>query len=337
MMLRFFALLGAGVAAMSVTAHAQDYPETNIRFAHTLPATGTSAVGDAWVAQEVEKRSGGKVKFQMFWAGAAAAPPEMFDLVSTGGIDAAAITPSWFAANLPFFAPLSSVPFSYPNAASAQKVANALYADVPALKAEADANKLHVMRFPVLNSYHALCTSPVKTIEDFKGKKVRSQGDYMPIVLGTVGATPVTVLPGEFYESLQRGTIDCIVLPWDLIAANRLYEVAKFASNVDFGPIVAHLSLMNLDKWNSLDPSVQKLITEVQADAQAKDMEAVENASEIAIAKMKDNGVEFADFADQEKLQGMIPDLLDNWQKRMADKGAGDVAASMVTEWKKLR
>lgn len=336
-MMKFLSLAGVGLAALTVVANAQEYPETNIRFGHSVAQTATSSKADGWVAEEVAKRSNGKVKIQMFWAGAAGSPAEMFDLLSSGALDAAAITPSWFAANLPFLSPLSSVPFGFPDIVSAQKVAKTLYAEIPALKEEAEKNKMHVMRFPLLGNYHAMCTQPIRTIEDFKGKKVRSQGDYLPIVLDKLGATPVTVLPGEFYEALQRGTVDCIVLPWDFLAGNRLYEVAKYATTVDFGPIVGHASVMNLDKWNSLDPAVQKLITDVQKEAEAIDISAVEEAADKSLATIKENGVEVIEFADQEKLEAMIPDLLDVWSKRMAEKGAGEAATTMAARWKEIR
>jgi TRAP-type C4-dicarboxylate transport system substrate-binding protein len=278
MRLSFTWLAAAGLAAaLSVPAAAQDYPSVNIRFGHSIPSTTTSGLADGWVAQEVAKRSNGKVKINMFWAGAAGSPAELFSLLSGGALDAAAITPSWYAANLPFLSPLSSMPFAYPNVASAQKVAKTLYAEMPALQKEAKANKLHVLRFALINNYHMMCTTPVRAIADFKGRKVRSQGDLLPLVLNALGATPVTVLPGEFYEALQRGTVDCIVLPWDFLASNRLYEVAKFATTINFGPIVAHASMMNLDKWNSLPPQVQKLIADVEKEAEAYDLKVVRN------------------------------------------------------------
>jgi TRAP-type C4-dicarboxylate transport system substrate-binding protein len=329
--------LAAALAAVATPVTAQTYPSVNIRFGHSVSATSASSLADAWVAQEVAKRSNGKVKFNMFWAGAAGSPAELFDLISSGALDAAAVTPSWYAAKLPYFAPLSSMPFAYPDIASAQKVANTLYAEMPALQKEAKSNKLHVLRFALINTYHAMCKQPLRTVEDFKGRKVRSQGDLLPLVLNALGATPVTVLPGEFYEAMQRGTIDCIVLPWDFIASNRLYEVAKHASTINFGPIVAHASMMNLDKWNSLAPEVQKLITDVSKEAEAYDLQVVRESEAKSLAAIKAGGVEVVDFPDQAKLEKMIPDLFTVWAERMAKAGHGDQAQAIVKRWKELR
>ena len=336
-MLKHLAFVTALAAVATAPAAAAEYPQTNIRFGHSVSQTSTSSLADDWASKEIAKRSDGKVNMQMFWAGAAGSPAELYDLISTGALDAASVTPSWYAANLPFFAPLSSAPFSYPNSAAAGQIAKALYAEIPALAEEAERNKLHVMRFALFNEYHMLCNQPLRTIEDFKGRKIRSQGDYFPIVLNTLGATPVTVLPGEFYEAMQRGTIDCIILPYDFLVSNRLYEVAKFASEITFGPIVAHMSVMNLDKWNSLDPAVQKLITDVQAEAEAFDAEVTAAANDKSLATLKENGVEILPFPDQKKLEGMLPDMLDVWLQKMTEKGMGEPATAMVAKWKELR
>ncbi len=333
-MFRIISLMAGAAVALATSAFAQDYPSTNVRFGHSVSQTSTSSLADDWAAQEIEKRSNGQVKFQMFWAGAAGSPAEIYDLVSTGALDAAAVTPSWFAANLPFFAPLSSALFTFKDSEHAQRVAKALLEQVPALAAEAEANNMHIMRFALFNEYHMLCTQPLRTIEDFRGRKVRSQGDYFPVILNELGATPVTVLPGEFYESMQRGTIDCIILPYDFLVSNRLYEVAKYASDVSFGPIIAHMSVMNRGKWESLDPAVQELITQVQAEAEAYDLEVTTAANDRALATLLENGVELIEFGQQEELEAMLPDMLDVWVEKMSAAGRGEEATAMAAAWR---
>ena len=92
MKLRSMLLAAVGLAALAAMpatpAAAQSYPSVNIRFGHSVSATSASSLADAWVAQEVAKRSNGKVKLQMFWAGAAGSPAELFDLISSGALDA---------------------------------------------------------------------------------------------------------------------------------------------------------------------------------------------------------------------------------------------------------
>jgi len=54
-------------------------------------------------------------------------------------------------------------------------------------------------------------TKPLKTLADLKGVKIRTSGDDGEI-LAKMGASIVSVAPGEIYESLKRGVIDAAQL-----------------------------------------------------------------------------------------------------------------------------
>lgn len=331
------AAAAGALALMVVPASAEDYPNVNLRFAHIVPSTSITALADGWYGEQVAERSDGAVQHQYFWAGAAGGPAEIFDLTSQGAVDVASVTPSFYAAQLPLLAPLSSIPFGYESPAAALEIAKTLYEEIGELREEAEGANLKIVRFAIMNDYHMMCTSPVRTVDDLRGKRIRSQGDYIPIVLDAVGATPVTVLPGEFYEALQRASVDCIILPWDFLASNRLYEVAGYASTINLGPVVAHAVAYNLDTWNSLDPQVQELLIETSRDAEAYDVERVSESAEKSLQTILDNGVELIEFEDQDRLEEMVPDLLQVWVDRMRDQGRGDAAEAMAQRWRQLR
>ena len=326
----------AGLTTSGI-AFAQDYPKTHFRYGHTIPATASNSQGEVYVAEEIEKRSNGTVTMEVFWAGAGGKPAELLDLAGQGGLDGAVITASYFPAKLPLLSAFSALPFSSGDRASAQKIQYTLWEEFPALREEAAANNLHVARFQVFNEYHLLCTSPIRTVADLKGKKIRSQGEFIPMALAAVEAIPVTILPGEFYESLQRGSVDCILLTWDLFAINRLYEVAKFGSTISFGTIIAHMMTYNLDKWNGLDESVRNLITEVASETRERDLKIMGDAEAKGLEILKANGVEIVEFTEQEKFESMMPDFIDLWVEKAKAVGKGEEAASIAARWKELR
>lgn len=324
------------VAGYMASASAQNYPDVRLRMGHTVPKTAPVAQSDDLFAQDVAKRSGDKVQIQIFWAGAAGAPAELLDLLSAGSIDMAAFTPSYYPAKVPLLSALSALPLGMPTVPSIQVIYPTLMKEMPALQEEAKANNLHLQWEHVFNEYHLLCTSPIKTLEDLKGKKIRSQGEFFPLALSALGATPVTVLPGQFYEAMQRKVIDCMLLPWDLIATNRLYEIAKYGSNISFGTIVSHIDAYNLNKWNSLTPEVRKLLDDAAADARKKDLEIITKSNNEAVELMKKNGVTFEDFPDQKKMEAMLPNFIDVWADKQKQAGRGDAAAAIAKRWKEL-
>jgi TRAP-type C4-dicarboxylate transport system substrate-binding protein len=325
--------LAAGVLAVS-PAFAQSYPEMKLRLNNVVPATAGLARSAIWYADEVSKRSGGKIKIENFWSGAAGAPGEMLKLVGGGALDIGGFPGSWFPAQMPFLASLSALPIVFPNAAKAQSVAYTVWDKVPAFQDEAKANKLHLLYFRVLNDYHLLCRSPIRTMADFQGKKIRSQGEFVPIALRALGAVPVTVLPGEFYEALQRGTVDCMLLPWDLLAVNRLHDVAKYGSDLSFGAIIGDGVFVNAARWASFPPEVKKLLTDIAAEAKAYDLKVAGEIEAKALDTMKAAGFQLVEFQEKAAFKAKIPDFLAVWQKRMEEGGKGADAAKTVEVWK---
>jgi TRAP-type C4-dicarboxylate transport system substrate-binding protein len=152
-------------------------------------------------------------------------------------------------------------------------------------------------------------------------------------MLAAVGAVPVTVLPGEFYESLQRGSVDCMVLPWDLMVAFKLHEVAKHGSAIDLGALVSNPQWYSLKKWESLPANVRTLLTDVAKEALALDLAKAKESEQNALAAMKAAGVEILPFPDQARFESMLPDFIGEWVQAMQKIGKGAEAEAMARRW----
>lgn len=333
---RWIVSAALGAALVAGPASAQDYPELKLRSNNLTAATAGPALANVWFSDEIAKRSGDKVTIENFWSGAAGAPAEQLKLVGAGALDMGVFPGSYFPAQMPLLGAMSALPIVMPDSAKAQEIANALWEKVPAYQEEAKTNNIWPVFFKPLNEYHLLCTSPIRSLKDLENKKIRSQGEYIPLAVKAVGAVPVTVLPGEFYEALQRGTVDCMLLPWDLLNANRLYEVAKYGSTINFGTVIADGTFVNLDKWNSLPDDVKTLMLETGADAQEYGLGAIKELEAEALENIKSNGVEIIEFPDQEAFVAALPDFLDIWEKRMAEAGKGDAAKQAVEIWRSM-
>lgn len=322
--------------ALAGSAVAQDYPEMKLRENNLVPAAAGPALANVFFGEEIAKRSDGKIEIENFWSGAAGAAAEQLKLVGAGALDIAVFPGSYYPAQMPFLGAMSALPIVMPNPEKAQAIANALWEKVPAFQEEAKTNNIWPVIFKPLNEYHLLCTSPIRSLADLANKKIRSQGEYIPLAVKAVGAVPVTVLPGEFYEALQRGTVDCMLLPWDLLNANRLYEVAKYGSTISFGTVIADGTFFNLDKWDSFSDDVKKLMTDTGKDAEAYSLTANKELEKKALDNMKSEGVEIIEFPDQEAFEAKLPDFLGIWEERMAEAGKGDAAKQTVEVWKSV-
>lgn len=100
------------------------------------------------------------------------------------------------------------------------------------------------------------CNSPVKTLDDLKGLKVRSFTPSMSAMLEHFGATPVTLQFSEVYPALQRGVVACgVTSPTSGNTGNWPEVTSHFLPLSVSGSVQGHF--INLDTWKKFSPDEQ--------------------------------------------------------------------------------
>jgi TRAP-type mannitol/chloroaromatic compound transport system substrate-binding protein len=106
--------------------------------------------------------------------------------------------------------------------------------------------------------YHIMLREPLTTNGDLQGRKIRATPTYFPL-LKLLGASAVTLSPGEIYTALEKGVIDGTTWPSTSMINTRYYEVAKFMIRPTFGNSTIVI-LMNLAAFNKLDEGQRKIL-----------------------------------------------------------------------------
>ncbi len=104
------------------------------------------------------------------------------------------------------------------------------------------------------------CKSPIQTLSDLKGKKVRTFSKSLSEFVGAVGGTGVNIPFGEVVPALQKGVADCAIT--GALSGNlaKWYEVTSHLYALPVGwSMVMHG--VNLKSWNKLPKSVQEFLT----------------------------------------------------------------------------
>lgn len=140
------------------------------------------------------------------------------------------------------------------------------------------------------------------------------------------GAVPVNMELSETYDGLQRGTVDCVYLNYQTASLFKLFEVAKYTSDAEFGATPLYQTYVNKDSWESWSEEFRTLFDEVVADAEAKAEAEINAAEEGGLQTLLDNGVTLVPFEDQEKLEAEAPDFLEMWVEKVAEAGKPDAA-----------
>lgn len=225
-------------------------------------APGGLNLGFEWWADRLEERTGGAVTTVRNYSGSLVGASETVIAAGDGTIDigytAAAYNPSEF----PLYN-VVGVPFvTYDPVAQARSLYT-LYQDYPLYRAEWERNNVHLILHQPLPHAALGLSSPVSSISGLSGKRLRMVG-YVAAALEQLGMETVALSPAELYEAIQRGVVDGYGgWPFDLIPNSKLQEVAPHVYDLGIGHYASAAIVMNLDLWNSLDPDLQALMTEL--------------------------------------------------------------------------
>jgi TRAP-type C4-dicarboxylate transport system substrate-binding protein len=139
----------------------------------------------------------------------------------------------------------------------------------------------------------------IKTPDDWKGKKVRTAGRWQGVQLRAVGASAVTLDPGEVYVALQNKTVDCILFLANLTLSSKVYEVAP---DITYWRDGANASMyyMNLALWNKISPADQKVILQVSDEIVAEGTYKLKDQQEEALKMLEKGGAKVYRATDTE-------------------------------------
>jgi TRAP-type C4-dicarboxylate transport system substrate-binding protein len=233
---------------------------------HLPPCCSMYAEAAEWLKKEVDKRSNGKLKFDINYGGVLATVGEIPEAIENGVIDIGNIVTPYFPDQ---FVVNNAIPFFWPQPKSQEQLGELMLKwdkEIPAFSAELAKFNAKLITVRPLPAYGLICTKPIRTLEDFKGKRVRSYGVALPAMLEAVGAVSVGMADVEAYEALSNNVLDCSAADIALVEAFKLNDVAHYFIDVPMGASWGHIIAMNADKYNALSDEHKKLLETLKYD-----------------------------------------------------------------------
>ncbi len=166
---------------------------------------------------------------------------------------------------------------------------------------------------------------PIRTLEDFRGLRLRVAGRWIGEAVTALGATPVGIaLPGV-YEALARGQVDGMLINWAITQPFRFYEVAKFHTEPSGGLFQGMiLTLMNQRSYNRLPPDLRAVIDADSGAPLAARLGGIWDASTgPAVEATRAAGNEIIEIPDAEKARWRtaVQPVYDAWIAEMNRRG----------------
>jgi TRAP-type transport system periplasmic protein len=324
-----FAAMVAASAAIALPAHAQ----APLTFSSWVPPTHHLTIWQQNWAAEVEKATGGRVKFQSL-PKAPAAPPGTFDAVRDGLVDLSYVTASYTPARhiLPLMAEL-------PGAGDTAEVNSVAF------------SRIHWKHFHKLGEYKGVkllavwthgpgqmfTKKQINTLDDFKNLKIRTGGGISAEVITALGGSPFFKPAPESYELLNSGVADGVFFPLESIVSFKLDKVIGQGTIFPGGLYSSSFGFfMNEDKWNKIAKQDQAIIEKYAGEYAARSNgKSWDTADQVGLNALKAAGAKVvtASPAMQQEARKRSAPIVEDWIKKAGEKHKGINARAILDEF----
>jgi tripartite ATP-independent transporter DctP family solute receptor len=276
--------------AAPLLAQAQDIKPRLIRFGYGLNEASNQGRAAKFMAQQIEKNSGGKMKMRAIGA-AALGPDTQMQQALIGGAQEMMVGSTATLVGITKEMALWDTPFLFNNAKEADAIL-----DGPVGQKVMD--KLQEKGLVGLvyweNGFRNLTNSkhPVAKAEDLGGIKLRvMQNNVYLDSFKLLGANAIPLPFSELFSALETKTVDGQENPFNTILSSKFYEVQKYLSvtNHVYSPWII---LASKKWWDGLSKDEQKVL--LDAAVAARDFERKDTREEgaKALADLKAKGMQ---------------------------------------------
>lgn len=325
--MRAVALGLLAAAALAAAAAAQ---EVTLRLHQMLPmqAAIPARAITPWIAA-VEADSGGRIRIEHYPSmQLGGAPPSLYDQARDGVVDIVwtvlGYTPGRFPRSEAF-----ELPFMVTKAEATSRAFDA-YARAHAMDEFAEVHPLvfHTHGPGLLH----VRGDGVRRLEDMKGLKLRGPTRIVTGMLGDLGATAIGMPVPAVPESLSKGVIDGVAIPWEVTLPLKISELVNTHTEFsgDRGLYTATFILaMNKDSYAALPDDLKAVIDRHSGvEAAALFGRAMDEVDVIGRAKAVEAGatITVLDEAEVARWRAASTGVVDRWVAEMTGRGIDGAA-----------
>lgn len=253
--------------------------------------------------ETVQKESNGRVKINVFHSGQLFDGYEELAALSRGDVDMVNMTgtyPGGTVAALNIF----TMPFAFQDIQHLQRALAAGLLDLGIRQELLNDHDTVILGVAPLDPYELYSrTTPVLTVDDFKGKVWASTGATDARAIQLLGGSPTSMSSGDLYLSFDRGVIDGTPRPLITGMGRSLYEVVKHISLANLAIDTSILSI-NKKKWDALPKDVQDIMIKAAQQRDAEQFERVNAYVQDVLAQFKEKGMTIH-RVDEQNLEAM--------------------------------
>ena len=159
--------------------------------------------------------------------------------------------------------------------------------------------------------YRIFCREKVCTLDEMKGKKVRTLGAGSALLIEKLGGIPVNVPSSEMYSGLEKGILDCAANALSDLKARSLWDVSKHTTLMSLGIFyVGPQWGIRTSFWDKLDISQRKALLRSFALSMPLIYQAYQKSNNEVMEEAADHGVNFHEPNKK------MADVIDDFEKK---------------------
>ncbi|MCB1742892.1 MAG: TRAP transporter substrate-binding protein DctP, partial [Gammaproteobacteria bacterium] len=216
-------------------------------------------LNENWVPK-LEAMTGGKLKIEILPSKAVVPHREVMSAVSAGILQGDFNAVAYYAGKDPAFGLMGDLIAGYDSAGQFQMfcrfgggrdVLQKIYDKY-------SSGKIHVVGCGPFSKEGLVATKPIRTVEDFKGVKIRSPEGMAAAVFKAVGASPTAIPFPETYTAVEKGIVDAAdASSYSNNASLGFHKVAKYPLFPGIHSMAVINFTVNKAVWDKIGPMGQ--------------------------------------------------------------------------------
>lgn len=269
--------------------------------------------------EDLKAMTNGRIDIRLYGVGSLVGAFDQLDAVGNGIFECGFNAPAYYAGKDPAFAALFSLMNLWESTTDVKlwmyyfgglELARELYGKYD----------VYYVGPALVGAEPIMSKVPIRSLDDFKGLKIRTAGGLTSTLFTELGASPVKLPGGELYTGLDTGVVDAA--EFVSLAENLdlgLNEVTEYVLYPSFHGQTATCDFtVNQKRWDALPPDLKAAFLAWSYNLDARFDHQSQAESIRALKKMTDSGLVHTQLseADMKKARAMALKIAEDWKQK---------------------
>lgn len=323
-------ILRAAVAALcgavAMPAHAQQEIDVTIVSGFSPAVAVVKMLKESFmpgVDARLAETGNYSINWQEAFSGTLAKPAGELEAIQTGLADIGVIPTGFHADKLPVYQIGYVTPFTTTDLVLIHNVVDGLVDEYPAFRDTwTSLNQVTLSASGIPDNYILCSSKPINSVADINGLKVAGAGPNLRWI-EPAGATGVTGSLGNFYQLVETGVVDAMLVWGESVVSLKFYEVCNNYFDASLGGVNSYVINANRQAWDSYPDEVKTAMTEAAKQFGIDIGEFAARLGAQAKATVLENGGTVVDIDPQERIDmaTSLPNLAQEWAEALEARG----------------